>query len=65
MTFHSTKSKQMLSLTSHFTEQGTQVLKEVNNVFFYPARNAEAIKVKEELKVAILFLISFHIVATN
>jgi len=65
MTFHSTKSKQMLSLTSHFSEQGTQVLKEVSHVFFYLARNTEAIKVKEELKVVTLFLISFHIVAAN
>lgn len=32
-------------------------------MFFYPARNPEAIKVKEELKVLILFLISFHVVA--
>lgn len=55
----------MLSLTSHFSEQGTQVLKEVSHVFFYLARNTEAIKVKEELKVVTLFLISFHIVAAN
>ena len=65
MNFHSTKSKQVLSLTSHFSKQGAQVLKEVNHVFFYPARNAEVIKVKEERKVVTLFLISFHIVAAN
>lgn len=59
------KVKTMLSLTSHFSKQGAQVLKEVNHVFFYPARNPEAIKVKEECKVVTLFLISFHIVAAN
>ena len=65
MNFHSTKSKQALSLTSHFSKQGAQVLKEVNHVFFYLARNPEAIKVKEEHKVVTLFLISFHIFAAN
>lgn len=55
----------MLSLTSHFGEQSTQVLKEVNHLFFHQVRNHEAIKVKEELKVLIRFLISFSVMAAN
>lgn len=43
------------AFSSHFSEQGTQVLKEVNNVFFYPARNAEAIKVKKNLRWPFFF----------
>lgn len=50
---------------SHFSEQSTGVLKEVNYVFFHQARNHEAIKVKGELKVLIMFLISFSVVAAN
>lgn len=34
-------------------------------MFFHQARNHEAIKVKEELKVLIMFLISFSVMAAN
>lgn len=62
VTFHSVNSNQKLSLTSHSSEQGAQVL---THVLFYQARNHKVIDVKEELKVVTLFLISFCFVAAN
>lgn len=55
----------MLPLTFYFGEQGAQVLRKVNHMFFNQASNNGVIKVKEELKVVIMFLISFSGIATN
>lgn len=63
MTLHSTKSKQIPSLSSHFGEQDTQVQDEINHVFFYPTKNCQAIKVKEQLIVAITFFFFCFLVA--